>query len=53
VFREAINRWPAIRSGWHASGPGRTHEAIRGELGAVDRAGVWLDRASWEKDICL
>jgi hydroxymethylbilane synthase len=52
LFTQAIRRWPGIRSAYHASGPGRTREAIRGELGASDRVGVWLDRASWEKDIC-
>ena len=52
LFAQAIRRWPAIRSAYHASGPGRTRDAIRSELGASDRVGVWLDRASWEKDIC-
>lgn len=53
LFADAVGRWPAIRDGWHASGPGRTSEAIRGELGSSERIGVWLDRASWEKDVCL
>ena len=39
--------------GWHASGPGRTSHAISAELGASDRSGVWLDRESWERDVCL
>jgi hydroxymethylbilane synthase len=53
LFRRAIERWPAIRNAWHASGPGRTRETILGELGDSDRFGVWLDRASWERDVCL
>jgi hydroxymethylbilane synthase len=53
LFKRAVAQWPAIRSGWHASGPGRTSEAVTAELGASDRRGVWLDRESWEKDVCL
>jgi hydroxymethylbilane synthase len=53
VFTQAVQRWPSIRNGWHASGPGRTREAIERELGSSDRVGVWLDRAAWERDICL
>ena len=53
LFKRAIERWPAIRDAWHASGPGHTRETIRAVLGASDRIGVWLDRASWEKDVCL
>ena len=50
---QAVQRWPSIRSAWHASGPGRTREAIDRELGASDHVGIWLDRAAWERDICL
>ncbi len=53
LFRQALGRWPAIRSAWHASGPGRTSGAISAELGESGRTGVWLDRESWEKDVCL
>lgn len=53
LFTKAIERWPALREGWHASGPGRTHQAIAAALGAGGRVGVWLDRESWEKEICL
>jgi hydroxymethylbilane synthase len=53
LFIQAVRRWPSIRAGWHASGPGRTREAIHRELGASDRVGVWLDRAAWERDVCL
>jgi hydroxymethylbilane synthase len=53
LFTQALRRWPSLRDAWHASGPGRTRDAIHGELGASDRIGVWLDRASWERDVCL
>jgi hydroxymethylbilane synthase len=53
LFKRAVGRWPKIRAGWHASGPGRTSDAISAELGGSDRSGVWLDRESWEKDVCL
>jgi len=53
LFKRAIARWPSLRGAWHASGPGRTRDAIIGELEDTTRYGVWLDRASWEKDICL
>jgi hypothetical protein len=42
-----------MREAWHASGPGHTRDTIQAVLGASDRIGVWLDRASWEKDVCL
>ncbi len=51
LFLRAIERWPAIRAGWHASGPGRTRQIIAEIIGA-GRAGVWLDRESWERDVC-
>jgi len=53
LFKRAIARWPVIRDAWHASGPGHTRDTIRDVLGASDRTGVWLDRASWERDVCL
>lgn len=53
LFTKAIERWPALRDGWHASGPGRTHQVIAAALGPNGRAGVWLDREAWEKEICL
>ena len=53
LFTQAVQRWPSIRDAWHASGPGRTRETINNELGASQRVGVWLDRSSWERDICL
>lgn len=53
VFARAVERWPSIRDGWHASGPGRTRQTIVATLGDTDRTGVWLDRESWERDVCL
>ncbi len=53
VFTRAVHRWPSIRDGWHASGPGRTRDTIHRELGSSGRVGVWLDRAAWERDVCL
>jgi hydroxymethylbilane synthase len=53
LFKSALSRWPALARGWHASGPGRTHQAIVEALGDAGRAGVWLDRTSWERDVCL
>jgi hydroxymethylbilane synthase len=53
VFKRALDRWPGIRAGWHASGPGRTRTTILAELGDSARVGVWLDRSSWERDVCL
>jgi len=53
LFAKAIERWPELRNGWHASGPGRTHQAIAEALGPTGQVGVWLDRESWEKETCL
>ncbi len=53
LFARAIDRWPSIRDGWHASGPGRTREAVLARIGDPSRTGVWLDRESWERDVCL
>ena len=53
VFLRAIDRGPSIRAAWHASGPGRTRYTSAAALGAPERTGVWLDRDSWEREICL
>lgn len=53
VFVRAIERWPSIAGGWHASGPGRTREAVLEHVDDPARTGVWLDRESWEQDVCL
>jgi hypothetical protein len=47
LFTEALRRFPAIRRGWHASGPGRTASVIREALGEADHARVWLDYDQW------
>lgn len=52
LFARALERWPQLRDGWHASGPGRTHQAIAAALGPTGRVGVWLDRESWERETC-
>jgi hydroxymethylbilane synthase len=52
IFRRALARWPSIKHGWHGSGPGRTRQAIEAAIG-TERTGVWLDRESWEHDVCL
>lgn len=53
IFRRAVDRWPSIKHGWHGSGPGRTRQAIEATIGATERTGIWLDRESWERDVCL
>lgn len=51
TFREALMRYPSIRSGWHASGPGRTASAIRDELGSTKRVSIWLDFDAWIQQV--
>ena len=53
AFLRAVERWPSIRDGWHGSGPGRTRKTIAETFGITERTGVWLDRESWERDVCL
>lgn len=52
LFLRAIERWPSLRHAWHASGPGRTQQTIVSAVGATERTGIWLDRDSWEQDVC-
>jgi hydroxymethylbilane synthase len=52
TFLRAVERWPSIRGCWHASGPGRTRQTIVATIGA-ERTGVWIDRESWERDVCV
>jgi hydroxymethylbilane synthase len=47
AFARALARQPAIRSSWHASGPGRTARAIRDTLGPDGRLSLWLDYDQW------
>jgi hydroxymethylbilane synthase len=47
LFREALDRHPGIRAGWHASGPGRTAQALREALGPSPRISTWLEYDEW------
>ena len=51
AFARALARQPAIRSGWHASGPGRTARAIRDTLGPEGRLSLWLDYDQWHTHV--
>ena len=51
AFARALARQPGIRSGWHASGPGRTARAIRETLGAEGRLSLWLDYDQWHTHV--
>jgi hydroxymethylbilane synthase len=46
-FRAALERFPQIREGWHASGPGRTARVIRDTLETGTRRHIWLDYEQW------
>jgi hydroxymethylbilane synthase len=47
LFREALQRFPEIARGWHASGPGRTARVVRHALPDATRASIWLDYETW------
>jgi hydroxymethylbilane synthase len=47
AFLKAVAKYPSIRHGWHASGPGRTGRVIRENLGIADHVSVWLDYDQW------
>jgi hydroxymethylbilane synthase len=47
AFLEALDRFPAIRGGWHGSGPGRTARVIAEALETPERASIWLDYDAW------
>ncbi len=51
LFREAVARWPALREGWHGSGPGRTWRKLVETLGSGARARVWLDYDDWRREV--
>jgi hydroxymethylbilane synthase len=51
AFARALARYPAIRSGWHASGPGRTARTIRDTLGSDARLSLWLDYEQWHTHV--
>jgi len=47
LFLDALNRYPAIRSGWHGCGPGRTSRVVQDALGSDGRISIWLDYDQW------
>jgi hydroxymethylbilane synthase len=47
LFLEALERYPTIRGGWHASGPGRTSRVVGDAVGSTGRFSVWLDYDQW------
>jgi hydroxymethylbilane synthase len=51
AFLDALARFPAIRQGWHGSGPGRTARTIRETLGDGAHVGVWLDYEQWLQQV--
>ena len=51
-LRAALARWPELRERWHASGPGRTWQALQEEVGRTAKAGVWLDYDDWLEAVC-
>jgi hydroxymethylbilane synthase len=51
LLRQALTRWPDLRGGWHASGPGRTWRALNETLGDTSRARVWLDYEDWRQQV--
>jgi hydroxymethylbilane synthase len=51
AFRRALAQWPAIRDGWHGSGPGHTAQAVRKALGDGGRHRVWLDYDQWRQEV--
>jgi hydroxymethylbilane synthase len=51
LLREALAGHPAIRDGWHASGPGRTARALRETLGDEARITTWLEYEQWHQHV--
>jgi hypothetical protein len=51
LLRRALAECPAIRGGWHSSGPGRTWHALRETLGGSDRVRVSLDYDTWLREV--
>lgn len=51
LFLEAIERYPAIRGGWHASGPGRTSRVVGDAIGSTGRFSIWLDYDQWHQAV--
>ncbi len=51
LFLEAMARYPSIRGGWHASGPGRTSRVVADAIGPPDRVSIWLDYDQWHQTV--
>ncbi len=53
LFLDALARYPTIRGGWHASGPGRTARVVREALGSEgqSRISTWLDYDQWHQAV--
>ena len=51
TFRRALERWPSIQTGWHATGPGHTRRVVEAALGQASRVGVWLDYDTWYREV--
>ena len=51
LLKRALAEYPAIRGGWHSSGPGRTWQALQAALGGSDRLRVSLDYDSWLREV--
>jgi hydroxymethylbilane synthase len=51
ALKRALTQYPAIRGGWHSSGPGRTWQVLRDACGDSDRVRVSLDYDSWLREV--
>lgn len=51
AFIAALARYPEIRNARHASGPGRTHEALREALGDDAKITIELNYSAWLKRV--
>jgi hydroxymethylbilane synthase len=51
LFLDALQRYPAIRNGWHGCGPGRTSRVVYDALGAGGRISIWLDYDQWHQHV--
>jgi hydroxymethylbilane synthase len=50
-FRHVTNRYPELKSAWHACGPGSTYSAIKSELNNPGKLEMFLDSDSWFKEM--
>ena len=51
LLKRALTHHPAIREGWHSSGPGRTWQMLQSALGGSDRLRVSLDYDTWLREV--